>query len=398
VDWALACPGGLVCDNVGFSPLRTNLIFYPPIYPYFIAGLHTLAGSLLAVKIAQALLGAAFAVAVARVGASALGARVGTGAGLMAALYPELVWFAAHFWSEVVFLFFLWWAIERLFSADRQGRTGPALVAGLLWGLTVLTRETVFYFIPVAALWLAWRTGAAGRKRALLFAATALLTVAPWTYRNWVAFDAFIPVSTAGGQNLFQGNALIARDETYRLVDQVHGRVAQYRYATRMGLSAIWERQPLWIFEKLRDEMPNFWEADNLAVIHVKRGAYGHVSVGAAWAVAAVTLLPYLAVLAGFAWGLARLPWTRATIFLLLFLVFYNAIHIVTHGFARYRLPIMPVLFMVAAWGWLHRAQPALSRARRLMAAAVAVGLAAAIIPSVEKNLGHRAFGGTKYP
>src|SRR6185369_12191155 len=177
-------------------------------------------------------------------------------------------------------------------AAAGRGRLGVALGAGGLWGLAILTRETVLYFVPLAALWLATRAAAGARLRAGAFLVAALIVVAPWTYRNWLEFHAFVPVSTAGGQNLFQGNALIERDVTYQMVDAVQGRVAQYHYAMRMGLAAIRDRQPWWIFEKLRDEMPRFWEADSLVLVHIKRGAYGPVAPALALAVALVVLAP----------------------------------------------------------------------------------------------------------
>ena len=34
-----------------------------------------------------------------------------------------------------------------------------------LWGLAVLTRETVLYFLPLAALWLGWRVSASVPRR-----------------------------------------------------------------------------------------------------------------------------------------------------------------------------------------------------------------------------------------
>jgi hypothetical protein len=166
----------------------------------------------------------------------------------------------------------------------------------------------------------------------------------------------------------------------------------------RMGWEAIRERQPLWIFEKLRDEMPNFWDADSLAVIHVKREAYAGVSVGADWAVAALVLLPYLAVLAGFVWGVVRVRWNRGLGLLILFLLYYNAIHIVTHGFARYRLPVMPVLFLVALGGLLAAGAGTISKTRRAAAILLALAFAVCLAPSIEKTIGHRAFGGSKYP
>jgi 4-amino-4-deoxy-L-arabinose transferase-like glycosyltransferase len=399
--WALSPEGGVASEKVGFSPFRNHMIFYPPLYPYFIAAVHELAGSLTAVKLAQAMLGAALAVVVACLGAAVFDRRVGLLAGLFVAWSPDVIWFAAHFWSETLFLAFIWWAMERVFAADREERLGVAVFAGVLWGLAILTRETALYFIVVVAAWLAWKRGAGGRRRAAAFAVCALITVAPWTYRNWRVFDAFIPVSTAGGQNLFQGNANIERDTTYVMVDDVRGRVEQYRYAMRMGVQAIWERQPTWIFEKLYEQMPNFWEADNLAVIHVKRGAdtppggYGPTRVSTAWMVAAVTVIPYLVVLAGFVLGLRDLPLTRDTAFLLLFLLYYNSIHIVTHGFARYRLPVMPVVFLFAAWGfYAPRDARVTSRARRWVAALVAIVLVLCLIPGLRKTVEHPAFGG----
>jgi 4-amino-4-deoxy-L-arabinose transferase-like glycosyltransferase len=391
----------------GFSPLRNHIIFYPPLYKYFLAVSWALTGGFQAARWGQVLLGSLLVPAVGLVGARVFGARTGLVAAGIVAFYPELIWFAAHLWSEVVFMLLLWWGMERLLVADERGTPRTAVAAGVLWALAVLTRETVLYFLPLAAAYLAWRAPRpGGRTRALAFLVTALLTIAPWTYRNWLIFHAFVPVSTAGGQNLFQGNSHLSRDETYALVDAVSGRVQQYRYAMGMGLQAIRDRQPWWIFEKLRDEMPHFWEADSLALIHIKRGGYGayvgsgedrrwrpaEVRPALASTMAVVVLVPYLAVMALFVAGAARLSPTRPVLLLLLFLVYYNALHIVTHGFARYRLPVMPIVFLVAAYAWCERGGP-LRGQRRLLALALAALVALVLVPSIRINLHHPAFG-----
>jgi dolichyl-phosphate-mannose-protein mannosyltransferase len=391
-DWALT----LCSPRVHFSPLRIHLIFYPPVYPYFLAGLYGLTGTFETARWTQAALGALLVPAVALAGARAFSPRAGLWAAAIAALYPELVWFSAHFWSETVFMVLLWWGIERLLSADAADGPGRAVAAGALWGLAILTRETVLYFVPLAALWLATRPGRGARLGAAAFLAVALLVVAPWTYRNWLEFHAFVPVSTAGGQNLFQGNALIERDKTYEMVDAVQGRVAQYHYAMRMGLQAIRDRQPWWIFEKLRDEMPRFWEADSLVLVHIKRGAYGPVAPALAVGVALVVLAPYVGVLALAALGATRLRWSRPTVLLVALLGYYNLLHVVTHGFARYRLPVMPVVFLVAGVGWAAWREGELAR-MSVRARATAAGMAAVLtlilIPSFRLNLEHPAFG-----
>ena len=391
-DWAV----NLASPRVLYSPFRIHLIFYPPVYPYFLAAVYGAAGTLEAARWVQAALGALLVPAVGLAGARAFSPRVGLWAAAVAAFYPDLVWFSVHFWSETVFLVLLWWGIERLLAADVGGATGTAIAAGLLWGAAILTRETILYFVPVAAAWLALRGTGRARAQAAAFLLAAVLVVAPWTYRNWAVFHAFIPVSTAGGQNLFQGNALIPRDVTYEMVDAVQGRVAQYRYATRMGLQAIRDRQPWWLFEKVRDEMPRLWEADSLALVHIKRGAYGPVASPAAVAVALVVLVPYVAVLALFGFGLVHLPRTRPVLLLLGFFAYYNLIHVVTHGFARYRLPIMPVVFLIAGLGWAAWREGDLPRMSRRQRAAVAVFAAvviAVLTPSLRLNIGHPAFG-----
>src|SRR5262245_29914688 len=147
----------------GFSPLRATQVFHPPLYPYVVGALSTAFGSLDAVKWAQAAIGALLAPILYLLGARAFGERVGLAAGALGALYPELVWYCAHFWSEVVFVTLLWWAFERLLASE-EGGARAAAAAGLLWGAAVLTRETILYFVPLAAWWLL-RGSASGRRR-----------------------------------------------------------------------------------------------------------------------------------------------------------------------------------------------------------------------------------------
>jgi 4-amino-4-deoxy-L-arabinose transferase-like glycosyltransferase len=391
VDWAR-----IVAEKARFSPFGHKMIFHPPLYPYFLAGVYALAGSFTAAKLAQVVLAALLVPAVGRLGARAFGPAAGLLAAAFTAFYPELVWFSFHFWVESLFLVLLFWGFERLVAAEQEGSAPAALAAGLLWGLAILTRETALYFLPVASLFLALsrrRPGALGR--ASLFAAVSLLTVAPWTWRNWVEFHALVPVSTAGGQNLFQGNTDLPRDETYRLVDAVEGRIEQYRFARRRGLEAIEARQPWWIFEKLHEQMPMFWEAHSMALIHVQRKAYGEVSRPAALALAVVMLAPYLAALALFVLGLAALEPTPVRLLLLAFLGYYNLIHVVTHGFNRYRLPVMPIVFLLgaaalAAW---RGKRWALSPRGRALAVALGLGFALVLAPSFRKHAEHEAFG-----
>ena len=105
-------------------------------------------------------------------------------------------------------------------------------------------------------------------------------------------------------------------------------------------------------------------------------------------------ILPYLAVLVFAVRGLLTLPALRGVPLLLLFAAYYNAIHVVAHGFNRYRLPVMPVLFLIAAWGWRpgrDAAQP--TPVRRGLVLAAALVLAASVLPSLYTQWQHCAYG-----
>jgi 4-amino-4-deoxy-L-arabinose transferase-like glycosyltransferase len=373
----------LPSPEVAFSPLRLRFLFHPPLYLYFVGVPCALFGTLEAVKYAQSLAGCLLVPALGLAGRRLFGERAGLLAAGIAAFYPELVWFASHFWAETVFAVLLWWAVERLLAADAGASTGAALASGALWGLATLTRETVLYFLPFAALWLAWRRAGGGRRAAMLLVAAALV-VAPWTLRNWIAFRAFVPVSTSGALNLWQGNTRLSRQEVYEEYWSVHGRIAKYEHARRRAIEAILERQPLWILEKLRDEMPAFWAAHGQPIVHLERGAYGPVARPLALATVAVVLLPYLAVLVLFVAGVAVLPRSRGPLLLLAFLAFYVLLHVAAHGYPRYRLPAMPAVFLVAAHGFCAwRARSAVDRRHLAAAAAVALVLLLSVGPSL---------------
>lgn len=379
--WIYLGVQGLAQLNRPFSPFRSPIIFYPPAYPYFLGGLSVLLGSLQAVKWVQVVLGALLVTAVGRVGLLAFSARVGLIAAGLVAFYPELVWFSTHFWSETLFLVLLWWAIERTLVSGRTGRLGVTLAAALLWGMAALTRETALYFIPVAAAWLVWQRRA---RPAVALLVCALLTVAPWTLRNWIVFGTFVPVSTFGAHALWQGNTLLSIGEFYRLTDSVPGPIAQYRLAREEGFRAIRERQPRWLLEKIGHEMPLLWGPETHLSVLLDNQAYGPLSARTNAAVRAVSVLPYLVVLVCALPGLAALTLEGESLLLVLFFLYYNALHVVSYGQDRFRLPIMPILFLAAGLAWSASREGALLHPdprRRALLWALVLAAAAVVLP-----------------
>ena len=396
---------------VAFSPLRSDLVFYPPVYPYFVGALFRLFGSMAAVLWVQVVLGALRVPVVGRAAARAFGPRASVLAAAFTAVYPELVWYPAHFWSETVFLLLLWAAIERALAADAAASWRTAAAAGALFGLATLTRELSLYLVPLVLLWMVrpWAVGATSvgtrivlsRNRlvgagALLLA--TVLTIAPWTIRNAIVFRAFIPVSTMGGLNLWQGNTPLTHLQIYDVLAGIDGAVAQDRYCRRLAWETIAARQPAWVFEKLAEQMPEFWKAGSEVLDHlVGRDACGPLAPARLVAIELVLVLPYLALLALALLGVARLRFTPPAVLLLVLAAAYNAAHVAAYATTRFRLPVLPVVFMLAGALIVGRGDDSLAplRGRRLALLAVLALLAIAVLaPGMEELLTWRRLTG----
>jgi hypothetical protein len=227
---------------------------YPVGYSAFLAVFYRLFGDGRAVAaVANALTGAALAVvtwALARHALSVARARV---AGLIVALHPGLILYAALVMSEplaaLLTLLAFWAAVA---FPPRRG----LVVGALLLGVAALVRPQALLCAPFLALALgdprpvASQTAARAwswRERlvaAAVACAVALVPVLPWTARNCRVMDACAVVSTNAGWNLAIGAfpRATGRFETLRSSDgcaDVTGQVQQDRCWFDYGLAQI---------------------------------------------------------------------------------------------------------------------------------------------------------------
>jgi hypothetical protein len=379
----------------GLSPFRVHLLFYPPLYPYFIAVLHRAFSSLAAVAWVQAAVGALLVPAVGRVGSSAFSPRVGLLAAVVVAFYPDFVWFSVHFWSETLFVVLLWWAIERVLRSDAASATGAAVAGGVLWGLATLTRELTLYLAPLALLWiLRGEARRGGVRRACAFALGLVLTILPWTIRNAIVFHAFIPVSTMGGSNLWQGNVPLTHLEVHAALGKIEDPVGRDRRA-KLAWEAI--RPPAGLdLREAGEQMPEFGRrAADLDVL--SRAPCRPLSAAEQKALEVVVLGPYVVVFALSLVGLARARPSPGAVFLLVVLVAWNLSHVVAYATTRFRLPVLPVVFLFAASAVAGRRDSPLAplRGSRVLLL-VALGALTSLVlwPGLEELALWRAFVG----
>jgi 4-amino-4-deoxy-L-arabinose transferase-like glycosyltransferase len=189
---------------------RVPTAFWPPGYPFFLAGVFRVFGvSLVAAKAANIVLWTVTA-ALAYVLGLRLGGRLtAVVAGLVVALFPEFIFYANLTASENLFVPLSLGALVAFSPAEKLAAPPSwkrAMIAGLLLGCAVLVRSTAVLVPALMALTLVvWF-----RSRAALISATVLLlsfaiALSPWLVRNATLMGAPV-LSTNGGPSLWVGN------------------------------------------------------------------------------------------------------------------------------------------------------------------------------------------------
>jgi hypothetical protein len=127
------------------------------------------------------------------------------------AIYPALLEYQGMLMSEPLAATLLSGGVLALLWAW-DGGPWRWLLPGALFGALALVRPEylgvavlVAIAVAVRALPRDWRSSL---LPAAVFFAAALVVIAPWTLRNAVALDRFVPISTGGGQVLFAGTYL----------------------------------------------------------------------------------------------------------------------------------------------------------------------------------------------
>lgn len=202
VDWARSMQGG----SWWGSPEGT-VYFRTPLYSWFLAALFSLPGhDLLVARLAQALLGALAAGALAHVAFRRFGRVAFWTTGALAGLSWPLLYFGREL-LIVSLVFFLGSMLLLLLDGARPAsRTLRWFGIGALIGLGALGRAN-FLLVAVPVLAIAWRL--APERRWLRLAAVAAglaLCIAPITIRNRVVSGNWVLLSSQGGINLWIGN------------------------------------------------------------------------------------------------------------------------------------------------------------------------------------------------
>lgn len=422
-EWARRIAGG---DWIG-----SDVFYQAPLYPYFLGVLYKIFGhSLVAVRLAQAVVGAGSCALLGLAGNRFFSRPVGLVAGFGLAVYAPAIFFDALIQKSVLDLFFLTlslWLIARLVDDSTDRRSWLALGAAM--GGMSLTRENALVFVAVIAVWGLlnnWRRTRldepAGKGRApidraipvrdragfvAVFFAGLAIVLLPVALRNYAVGGGFYLTTSQFGPNFFIGNNPQA-DGTYMSLRFGRGapeyertdatELAEHalgRTLTPGEVSGYWTDRALdfmtgqpgrWLTLVGRKVMLLFNATEMLDTeaqeSHAEwswplrvGGWFGHFGV----------LVPLAVIGLVFAWrDRARLS------VLYVMLAAYSASVVMFYVFARYRLPLAPVLLLFAAVAlvglpaWVRRTG---TQEKSALAAAVVAAAVVANWPLLSKPM-----------
>jgi 4-amino-4-deoxy-L-arabinose transferase-like glycosyltransferase len=394
---------------------------WPPLYDFTLAGIFRVFGpDLVAARWVQVLYSTATIGLVYGIAREMAGRRAARIAAFVCALYPSLVAFTHYVYSETLFAALLTAGFYVLVRSRERGTLAHLGAAGFLFGLAALTRSAALYFLPGWLLWLVLLRRPAEAKRAAVVLGFALLTIAPWTLRNALVMDAFVPIDTAMGRTawwayndgVFAVDLGYSRDEAFknrphcaiqvdprktplpdwetlralfppddeldaRTVGRLRREIERVRREATMdrlaysscesdAALAFVRENPLKSIGRMVQRVYFFWGPNSFLLRSVHWESYpgGPLGRSAYPAVKTAVVGSYVVVVAMALLALGRRSRGAGAEMIVLYAAYATALHAAAVASSRYRLPMMPLLIVLAAiWlaeprlpeGWARR-------------------------------------------
>jgi 4-amino-4-deoxy-L-arabinose transferase-like glycosyltransferase len=374
---------GIFQDSNGDRAIRA------PLYPIMTAGLLWVVGdAILVLHCIGCLLGTVVVWLVYR-----LSLRLGAGepqalwsAGI-ASFYPGLVIYSTLLQNETVYIVFFLMAILSLLSLFRTPRLAPALALGLWGGLAALTRPVFLGFLPVMAALLLWHHRRDLRQAIVPLVGAALvaaLVIVPWTIRNAEVVGSCVLIASGGGNSLLAGNnpystgTLAGGDKFDRWFAE------QLRARGINEPSALGETTRSTVSAAIAGDYMTSHPLSTLAISLRKSYIFWIYPIAHSSTYVPIQLVAVAAdilLLAAVVIGVAGLP-RKGTGDVLLWgaLIYFWLVQAVLHAEARFRLPLVPLLAVMAGGGLAMLADAAGRRRCRENARvrrAIVIGLSA---------------------
>lgn len=359
---------GLI-QGEGYSVHGRPTAYWPIGYPLFLAMLYKVFGPHFYVaKAFNIMMGSATVGLTFLLGRNLCGFAGGLGAGILLAILPSQIEWTSVLCSEVLYTFLLvtFLYVFTLRRPEEQNWIHP-LASGVLLGLACIVRPASL-LLP-GFLWLLYLFPTKHFRRGVvlggILVTSALLTISPLTIRNYIVFKSFIPVSTNGGMNLWQGNNPNATGGYYwpsdpksnPLTPYLHDEVKRDQIARKLALDFI-RNNPEKFFKLGFVKLYYYYKGDASALSFSLNPTYPRLSEKTKLKITSIANRCYqifmlISIFGAATCFLRKKHVNNRFIFhtAIIVISYFTAIHFVFPAMDRYRFPIMPVFSLFAGLG-----------------------------------------------
>ena len=343
--------------------------YQAPLYSYFLALIYRFFGhDYLVPRLLQSAIGAINCVMIALIGKRLFGGRQGLVAGCIAALYGPFIYFEGELLRPVLIIFLTSSMILCILSWS-EDRPIWAAIAGLLMGLSAITRENILIVLPVFVIYL-WMSSKKRRWLApVLFLALTVIPIIPVTVSNYKKSGDFIPVSTQGGMNFYIGNSADS-DRLTGLQPGIEWEKMAFSPREELGRDPKPSEYQLWFIKKAFEDIsrsPTVWMGKLIKKLYLV--FYGEeltpnsdldIYRERSWLLCILIskcgplFIPFGLLFPFFVLGIGVEGAHRDKWLLIGYICVYSLSLMLFHVRARYRVPIVPIMIPFAAAGILY--------------------------------------------
>jgi 4-amino-4-deoxy-L-arabinose transferase-like glycosyltransferase len=330
-----------------FTPAYTPTAHWSFLYPLYLAGVYALVGPQpLAARLIQAVVGGALTCfLVYLIGRRIVDEQTGLVGAALAGMYGYFIYFNAALMTETFFIVLVLWSLYLSLQLKEKPTPMRFVWLGLALGLASLLRQTMLLVAPFLLAWLAWELRQQ-RVRWWTFGlpvAVVGLLIAPWTIRNYLVFDRFLPLNSNAGYALYASNNPNLETDWRNdqvvvpvpddLIGQNEAELNQALTARGIAFIVADPQRYLWLTLDKALEYFRFWPSSDSSQMSnlVRVSSFG-------------LYLPFM--LLGLYFSLAH--WRYFAV-LYLFILAHTGLHLLSWPAVRYRLPVDAVLMVFAA-------------------------------------------------
>lgn len=211
------------------DPSRTDLVQYPPAFPWWVAAIYKVTNnhSAYSVQNVQSVLDLFVTMLVATgIAVTAYGWRAGLITSFLVALSPVLAIYGVSPSADAPTTWFVLGGVWCLLLAAKRDSVVWAIACGALLGIACWFRVNPLFlslFLAVAILLFANTVWQRNVKIGLILVAATVLIIAPIMIRNYLVFPDFTPTGGTLGTNLWEGlgETELGRQHGFRLGDHL---------------------------------------------------------------------------------------------------------------------------------------------------------------------------------